>query len=57
MGFTMILMIVYFCLFIMDLCAFLYGMKKKKWILFGTISGIMILGIVVLGYLWITSPM
>ena len=57
MGFTMILMIVYLILFVIDIFAFIYGLNKKKWLLFGLITGIMILGIIVLGYLWITSPM
>ena len=57
MGFTMILLLVYLILFLIDIVAFIYGLKKKKWILFILITVIMVLGIVILGYLWVTSPM
>ena len=57
MGFTMILLLVYLALLIIDVGAFIYGSKKKKWILFVLITAIMILGILLLGYLWFTSPM
>ena len=57
MGFTMYLMIIYFILFITDIFAFIKGKKGKKWTPFIIITGIMVAGIVVLGYLWITSPM
>ena len=57
MGFTMRILFVYLALLIMDAGAFVYGSKKKKWILFILITAIMILGIVVLGYLWVASPM
>lgn len=57
MGFTMILLLVYLILFLIDISAFIYGLKKKKWILFILITVIMVLGIVTLGYLWVTSPM
>lgn len=57
MGFTMRLLLVYLALLIMDVGAFVYGSKKKKWTLFILITTIMLLGIVVLGYLWVTSPM
>ena len=57
MGFTMRIMLVYLVLLIMDVGAFVYGSKKKKWVFFILITAIMILGIVVLGYLWVTSPM
>ena len=57
MGFTMILLLVYLALLIIDVGAFIHGSKKKKWILFVLITAIMILGIIVLGYLWFTSPM
>ena len=57
MGFTMIVLLVYFILFLTDIVAFIYGAKKKKWILFILITVIMVLGIVTLGYLWVTSPM
>ena len=57
MGFTMILLLVYLILFLIDIAAFIYGLKKKKWILFILVTMIMVLGIVTLGYLWVTSPM
>lgn len=57
MGSTMILSLVYLALLIIDVGAYIYGSKKKKWILFVLITAIMILGIVLLGYLWFTSPM
>ena len=57
MGFTMILLLVYLILSLIDIVAFIYGSKKKKWILFILITVIMVLGIVTLGYLWVTSPM
>lgn len=57
MGFTMILLLVYLILFLIDIVALIYGLKKKKWILFILITVIMVLGIITLGYLWITSPM
>lgn len=53
----MILLWVYFILFLSDIVAFIYGSKKKKWMLFILITVIMVLGIVTLGYLWVTSPM
>ena len=34
MGFTMIVLLVYLILFLIDIVAFIYGAKKKKWILF-----------------------
>jgi hypothetical protein len=55
MAFTMILM--YLVLFIIDIFAFIRGIKEKKWLLFISISLIRITGILVLGYLWIKSPM
>ena len=57
MGFTMIVLLVYFILFLIDMVAFIYGLKKKKWILFILVTVIMVLGIVTLVYLWVTSPM
>ena len=57
MGFTMILLLVYLILFLLDIVAFILGLKMKKWILFILITVIMISGIVTLGYLWVTSPM
>ena len=57
MGFTMIILQIYLILFLSDMVAFIYGLKKKRWILFILITVIMVLGIVTLGYLWVTSPM
>ena len=57
MGFTMYLMIIYLVLFIADIFAFIKGKENKKWLPFIIITIIMVIGIVVLGYLWITSPM
>ena len=57
MGFTMYLMLIYLVLFIADIFAFIKGKENKKWLPFITITVIMVIGIVVLGYLWITSPM
>ena len=47
MGFTLYSTIIYLFLFIADLFAFVKGKENKKMIPF----------IVILGYLWITSPM
>ena len=53
MGFTTWLAIVYLLLIVLAAIAFV---KKKKVI--GIITtAIMVLGIVVLGYFWVTSPM
>ena len=57
MGFTMIVLLIYLMLFLIDVVAFIYGLIEKKWILFILITVIMVLGIVTLGYLWVTSPM
>ncbi len=57
MGFTIYLAIIYLILFIIDIFAFIRGKKDKKWLAFIIISTIMVIGIVVLLYLWITSPM
>ena len=57
MSFTMYLMILHFALLILDIFAFLKGKENKKWMPFIAITTIMVIGIVVLGYLWITSPM
>ena len=56
MGITMILFLVYLVLFIIDGFALALGLKKKKWILFGVISSIIVVSIIVLGYLWIKLP-
>ena len=53
MGFTIILLMVCLALFIIDVIA----LKKKNRILFISITIIMVLGIVTLGYLWLTLPM
>ena len=53
MGFTAWLAIVYMLLIIITAIAFV---RKKKVAGFIT-TAIMVLGIVVLGYLWFTSPM
>ena len=52
MGFTMQLLIIYLILLIIDI----YGFKKKKWVLSSIITSIMIIGIIILGYLWINLP-
>ena len=57
MGFTMYFMLIYLVLFIADIFAFIKGKENKKWLPFIIITVIMVIGIVVLGYLWITSPM
>ena len=57
MGFTMIVLLIYLILFLIDIAAYIYGLKMKKWILFFLITAIMVLGILTLGYLWVTSPM
>lgn len=57
MGFTQIVLLVYLALFVIDIYAFIYGIKEKKWILPVLITVIMVLGIVSLGYLWLISPM
>ena len=53
MGFTIILLMVCLALFIIDVIS----LKKKNRILFISITIIMVLGIVTLGYLWLKSPM
>lgn len=57
MSFTMYLMILYLGLLIIDIFTFLKGKENKKWMPFIAITAIMVIGIAVLGYLWITSPM
>ena len=46
------LIILYLILLIIDI----YGFKKKKLVLSSIITGIMIIGIIILGYLWINLP-
>ena len=57
MGFTMYLILIYLVLFIADIFAFIKGKENKKYLPFIIITIIMVIGILVLGYLWITSPM
>ena len=57
MGFTMYLILIYIVLFNIDIFVFIKGKEKKKYLAFKVITTIMIIGILVLGYLWITSPM
>lgn len=57
MGFTIYLAIIYLILIIMDIFAFIRGKKYKSWLPFIIITLIMTAGIVILGYLWLTSPM
>lgn len=53
MGFTAKLALSYIVLLAIDIVAF----AKKKKAIAVTLAIIMVLGFVVLGYLWITSPM
>lgn len=57
MGFTGYAAILCFVLLVMDIFAFIKGKKSRKWTLFIVITSIMVIGIIVLGYLWFTSPM
>ena len=57
MGFTLYSIIIYLFLFIADLFAFVKGKENKKMIPFIVITTIIIISIIILGYLWITSPM
>ena len=57
MGFTIKLALAYAVLFVIDIAALLYGLEKNSWIFFFSITAVMVLGIAVLGYMWITSPM
>ncbi len=57
MSFTMYLMIIYLILSISDIFAFMNGVKSKKWVPFIIITTVMVIGIMILGYLWIISPM
>lgn len=57
MGFTSIVLLVYAALLIVDVGALFYGIKSKSWRLFATLTVAMIAGILLLGYLWVTSPM
>ena len=57
MGFTLYSTIIYLFLFIADLFAFVKAKENKKMIPFIVITTIIIISIIILGYLWITSPM
>lgn len=57
MGIMLILLLAYMTLFLIDIVAFMHGMKTKKWIPCITITAIMILGIRIFWGLWVTSPM
>ena len=57
MGFTIYLMIIYLFLFVADTLAFIKGKETKKMIPFIVITMIIIVSIIILAYLWITSPM
>lgn len=57
MGFTLYSTIIYLFLFIADLFAFVKEKENKKMIPFIVITTIIIISIIILGYLWITSPM
>ena len=57
MGFTLYSTIIYLFLFIADLFAFVKGKENKKMMPFIVITTIIIISIIILGYLWITSPM
>lgn len=57
MSFTIYLAIIYLILFVMDILAFIKGKRNKKWMPFIIITLIMAMGILVLGYLWMSSPM
>lgn len=57
MGLTTYLILIYIVLFIIDIYAFIKGKEKKKYQVFIIITTIMVIGILVLGYLWISSPM
>ncbi len=57
MGLTFYLIIIYLFLFIVDVFAFIKGKENKKMIPFIAITAIMIVGIIILGCLWLMSPM
>ncbi len=57
MGVTIYLMIIYLFLFVADILAFIKGKETKKMIPFIVITMIIIVSIIILAYLWITSPM
>ncbi len=57
MGLTFYLIIIYLFLFAADVFAFVKGKENKKMIPFIAITAAMIIGIIILGCLWLTSPM
>ena len=57
MGFTTLLMLIYLALLVLDGFAFAAGRRYNNWVGFIAITSVMALGIAVLGYLWVTSPM
>ena len=57
MGFTVCLAITYLVLLVIDIFAFLRGKESNKWKCFIILTTIMVVGIAVIFYLWITSPM
>ena len=52
MGFTRILLLAYLAFLLLDIVA----LMNKKWGLFIAITAVMAIGIILLGYLWVTSP-
>lgn len=57
MGFTLYLAGTYLFLLIIDILAFIKGKENNQMISFIIITAIIIVSIIILGYLWITSPM
>lgn len=57
MGVTIYLAMIYLILIMLDIFAFIRGKKYKNWLPFIIITLIMVVGIIILGYLWFTSPM
>lgn len=57
MGFTTKLAILYLILFVVDIFAFIKGKENKKWVPCIIVTAVMVIGIMILAYLWFTSPM
>ena len=57
MGVTVKLFIIYIVMFSADIAATYYGRKTKNWLPFSILTFMMMLGIVMIGYLWATSSM
>ena len=57
MGFTIGLVILYLILFASDVYAFIQGKEDKKWGPCIIITALIIVGLVILGCLWLASPM